>query len=311
LEQTYGIRFPTDELADRFAFELREPTRPTFGFHGYFHEPYKPSVVIQRTAAMGDIIALEPVLRWFHEKGCHVYLNTLPQFYELFSDHDYPIKDAREIDGRVPYKFFNLDSAYESFPKELHLKSYFKYCGIENAKMTKPRLYQSGQPLFENYVILHLDNREPYRNIRGVNWQAVIGLLSENGHLVIQLGNSENKIETSAIQVNTISLSMLKYVVSGASLFIGIDSGISNIAVAMDIPSVIFFGSVDPKVIHPDLSQITVVENTNVCTTPKCWGDVVGGETGKECYVDKENPPCTRFTTKQTIKAIKKWIGNK
>ena len=34
LEREFGIRFASDELADRFAFELAEPAGVTFGFHG-------------------------------------------------------------------------------------------------------------------------------------------------------------------------------------------------------------------------------------------------------------------------------------
>jgi hypothetical protein len=37
LQQRYGIRFAPRSLAERFAFERTEPTKPTFGFHGMFN----------------------------------------------------------------------------------------------------------------------------------------------------------------------------------------------------------------------------------------------------------------------------------
>ncbi|MBC7843150.1 MAG: hypothetical protein H7099_12595 [Gemmatimonadaceae bacterium] len=37
LEQQFGIRFATPELASRFSYERVDPTGPTFGFHGLFN----------------------------------------------------------------------------------------------------------------------------------------------------------------------------------------------------------------------------------------------------------------------------------
>ena len=68
LEKIYGIKFPNDDTADQFAYELRTPIYDTFGFHGRFHKPYQPTVVIKRTAAMGDVILVEPVLHIFIKK---------------------------------------------------------------------------------------------------------------------------------------------------------------------------------------------------------------------------------------------------
>lgn len=39
LEQHHGIRFASEALAHRFAFEREEPTGPTFGFHGLSNFP--------------------------------------------------------------------------------------------------------------------------------------------------------------------------------------------------------------------------------------------------------------------------------
>jgi hypothetical protein len=39
LQQRWGIRFASPELAERFAYERLPPTGPTFGFHGLFNLP--------------------------------------------------------------------------------------------------------------------------------------------------------------------------------------------------------------------------------------------------------------------------------
>ena len=69
LEKKYNIKFPEDELADTFSYELRTPICKTFGFHGFFHRPYQETVVIKRTGAMGDVIMVEPVLHHFFQKA--------------------------------------------------------------------------------------------------------------------------------------------------------------------------------------------------------------------------------------------------
>lgn len=108
--------------------------------------------------------------------------------------------------------------------------------------------------------------------------------------------------------MNTPTNNFLLYLMAGASLFVGIDSGPAAMAVASNVPSVIFFGSVDSKVIHPDLSNVCVIEKTNVCSTPKCWSSVVGGTTGQPCVVNESLPPCTQFDTEDVLYKIDKFL---
>jgi len=132
----------------------------------------------------------------------------------------------------------------------------------------------------------------------------VVKVLKDEGLVVIQVGMSEHETIPGAIEMRTVTLNMLLYLVAGAELFIGIDSGISNIAVGKNIPSIIFAGAVAPEYIYPDLSNVTIVSHGKVCDNQRCWHDVVGGTTGKECYIDAGKPPCTQFTTQMVINAI-------
>jgi len=314
LEQKHGMRFPSVELADRFSYELREPTGPTFGRHANFHQPWKPNIIITRSGACGDVLAIEPLLRHLHNLGNKVFLNTSSQFDDLFEDHDFPVYCLRKgRDERVPFTHFNLDGTYEQRPKQLHLLSYFQFCGIPHPPaINRPVLQPVAPPMFEKYVVLHLDKRpQPHRNIRGVSWNIVVDYLKERGYTVFQIGQSDDRIETSAIRLQTHTLHMLKYIVSGASLFVGIDSGPSHIAVAYGVKSIILSGSVDLRYIHPDMSGISWIHNHDkpVCEKEFCWHSAVTTE-GVPCYVDDEKPPCSNFkgSEKRVIKAIEKWI---
>ncbi len=313
LETTHNIKFPSEEVCDSFSFELKEPQKPTFGFHSFFHPPFKPTVVIKRTAAMGDVISVEPVLEHFYRNGYRVVLDTLLEFEQLFHQHYFPIEFFRNFDkSRIPYRLINLDMSYESKPQQLHLKTYYEFAGVEDGVIRNPKLNlfhntRTDIKLFERYCILHIDNREqPHRNIYGVNWEVVVFKLQSLGYTVLQVGKDRTCDIKGAIRINTPSTQFLMWVVASSDLFIGIDSGISHIASGFNIPSIIFFGSVNPEHIHPDLKNKIIIRNKGVCDTPHCWSNVIG-TTGQDCYVEKHKPPCVQFKTEQIIDAIEKY----
>lgn len=314
LEQKYGFKWASEELADLFSFELRAPIQKTFGYHSYFHEPFKEVVMITRKAALGDIVALEPLLSHFHKKGYRVVLNTLPQFFNLFVQHYFKIYHPQELDPRIPVREINLDMAYEVTPKRLHLESYYEMAGVSDGELRNPKLTLDFNPrlrenkLFPKYVVLHLDRREqPGRNIYSIDWYKVVQELNKRGYTVINIGKGERFAITGAIDMTTPTEGMLLWVLGGADMFIGIDSGPANISVAMGTKSIIFSGSVDIRYIYPDLSNVEWIHNhdRNICDTPFCWHSEVT-TTGVECYVDKEHPPCTKFITQQVLDAINK-----
>lgn len=304
LEKKHGFRFPEESMADQFAFELREPVVSTFGFHSFFHPPFRPVVVVRREGAMGDVISTEPVLRYFHRLGYKIYLDTSPQFMDLFKNHDFPIEHVSFMDGRHDPEIIDLNMAYETDPQKLHLQAYFEAAGIPEPPLM-PKLNRSPPPQFAKYAILHLDVLDmPYRNAYGVNWDYVVDFLTDHGYIVFQLGQSGNFISTKAIKMQTYGISRLMEVVGGSSLFVGIDSGISNIAMAMDVPSVIMFGSVESAFrVHPS-ALVEVVENRDVCQMSKCYHLTIGTR-GTDCYLNTPIPPCVKFSTKQIISAIK------
>jgi len=319
LEKKYGIKICTVEMADRFSFELRAPIQKTFGFHGFFHLPYKDIVIIKRSAALGDVVQVEPVLYYFTKKGYRVVLDTLPQFKELYRQHFYKVEFVDEIDQRLlpNAKKYDLDFSYESKPQQLHLKTYFEFCGVSESEMVlrNPLLslkipIDPSTKLFKKYCVLHIPTRsQTGRNIQGnIDWPKVVKYLKTKGYDTIQIGGS-NDVD-GALQMNTPGEPFLMWVIRGADLFMGADSGPGNIAVAFEVPAILFFGNVDPKYIYADLSNIETVEIHNVCDTAKCWHRAISCE-GMECVVDQFHPPCVNFKHEQVIKAINSITNDK
>lgn len=314
LEETHGIKFPPDELCDRFAYELNEPTFSTVGFHGRFWPPYQETVVIRREAACGDTIMLEPLLHYFHLKGYRVVLDTLPQFYELFRAHYFPIIPFGQLNPKMTYTEYNLDMSYEADPKKLHLKAYFDFCGIPEKEqiIRNPKLnftVDHTNTLFpQKYVIFHTDLRETvHRNIYGLDWEKAVELLTSKGYLCIHIGKGESKTIPGAIRMQTLAEPMMAYVIAGCECLIGNDSGPSNVALATDRKLIIFHGSVNPAYIYPDMSKVRVITNhdkeTPCCPLKYCWHESITTR-GQDCIVDKQAPPCSSYKTQDLLDAI-------
>jgi hypothetical protein len=335
LEAKHGFKWASHELADKFSFELREPTQPTFGFHSFFHTPFKKTVIINRKASLGDVVMTEPVLRYFHEKGYRVVLKTLPQFYNLFYSHEFKVHHPDEVDPKILANAteIDLDMSYESTPEQLHLLSYYQMAGIEDGEIRNPQLFTGYDyrnhdfKLFRKYCVLHIDERpQEGRNIYGVDWDETISYLSAKGYTVVQIGQGKHIVPKGAVEMRNMNEPMLMRLIGGADLMIAIDSGPSNIALAMGTPLIVFFGNVHPDYIIPNRENVTVIQNHNpekpICRLPHCWSSTISTEgvecietmgqikrvvkmfQGAECVEDAVIPPCVRFTTQQVINAI-------
>lgn len=309
LEGKYGLKWATDDIAEQFSYELREPNQPTFGFHSYFHEPFAPTIILKRTAACGDCIIAEPVMRYYAVKGYNVVLDIPMEYYQLFKEHYFPLKHISQFDsGRIPAKTINLDLAYEVKPRQNYLKSYFEFCGIKDYKLSRPQLFplESGATkYFKKYVVIHIDEREtPHRNIFGVNWVKVQRHLEALGYTVIQVGKG-NHYECGLF-FNTAHIRQLKFLIAGCDLFLGVDSAPSHIAMAYNKKCLLFFGSVNPDYIHPDLSNTVIIQQK--CIYQNCW-HLEGGTSGEDCRFNKKNPPCCISSYEEVIDGINKLIS--
>lgn len=302
LETVHGIKYAPDALAHRFSFEMHRPLQKTFGFHNHFHEPYREPIILKRSYAMGDVIMLEPVMEHFYKAGYRVILDTAPHLYNLFSNHHFPIEHVaflqkEDISG---YRTINFDMAYEANPKQLALLSYFQVAGIKDFTLRNPRLNFKGKPstkLFDKYAVIHVNETDiPHRNIRGIDWELIALHLYTEGYVILQIGGGK-KID-SATKINTHNEQMLAYIVGGADLFVGSDSGPAWIAVACGVKSIVFFGSVNPKYRYADFSNITVIQNA--CDYSGCYHEVIS-ENGQDCRLDAKFPPCSMFSTETVL----------
>lgn len=309
LEQKYQIKFAPEELAHRFSYEMHAPRQRTFGFHNFFHPPYQEPIILKRDYAMGDIVMMEPIIDYYAKRNYRVILDVPHDCFSLFQNQEYPVMHIdqwrQQFGEPENIKTISLQMGYEVRPKQLALKSYYEMCGIQDGEIRNPRLkfpVDATTKMFDKYIVMHIDDTGmAHRNVHGVNWQFVIDDLESQGYRVFTIGNGVKKYGT---WMNTRTKQMLMYLLAGADYFIGIDSGVAQVAVALNVKSVIFFGSVIPEYRYADLSNIDVIQN--VCPLQKdgCYHSVVS-EVGVECEVDKNLPPCITHTTESLITRLK------
>ena len=225
-------------------------------------------VYLIRKRALGDVLWLEPVIRQLaatHQKLI-VYIN----FFFFFEN--YPLQNvqfktslnfyeklilALERFFKTSVLFKDFEESYEKNPKLHFLHAYqqkavlpltIEYPVIhlsEKERILSKKYSDSGK-----YMVLHLETltNKNYRKVFGVNWIELVEAIREKGYRVIQIGKSPEGIPNT-IHERTNIREMIA-LIAGSSFFMGIDSGPSHIASSLGIPSLIFFGAVNPEFRH-------------------------------------------------------------
>lgn len=111
------------------------------------------------------------------------------------------------------------------------------------------------------YVVLHSSGRQRHKRWNPAMFADLARLLSkEFGLSPVFLGSARDRLETNEIMrtlgtsrggamsfAGSLSLRESCAVIAGASLFVGIDSGLAHLASAFNVPTVSLFGSSDPR----------------------------------------------------------------
>lgn len=269
---------------------------------------------------MGDTLWVEPVIRYFAKRVKEVVVVT--HHMELFDN--YPLSNVRfqyrlkkrekirlflENLFAIKKYFINLNGAYENKPKQHILQSYINYANI-SIPFSKPQLYLSEvekkELIFDGkYVVLHLENSlgKNYRNIYGVDWNYICNFIKSKGYKVIQVGKTDKKIDHS-IYFPTHSLRSLISLINQAAFFIGADSGPSHIASSLNIPALLFFGSVNPWYRHfPDSFNGLILQQ--FCEFAGCYHETIS-TSGQTCKLvgDDGIPKCSLHSNEYVIQKI-------
>jgi predicted lipopolysaccharide heptosyltransferase III len=166
------------------------------------------------------------------------------------------------------------------------------------------QLRRAGLDPDREYVVIH-----PAANFPSKEWppDRFAGIVDEirlkHGHQVAIVAGPGEKARaelvakqsrSSPVIVHGVSVAELAWIIHGARLFIGNDSGPTHMAAALKVPIVVMFGSSDSQIWYPWTanSQFRVVQNAFACNP--C--------AGSRCHVYGE-PRCILSITLEQVKA--------
>jgi ADP-heptose:LPS heptosyltransferase len=219
-----------------------------------------------RKRALGDVLWIEPVIRALAARCRKVTVVT--RYNDLFQNYPLPnvrFRSSLTVPERLLLRLervlgtrvcsIDLDGAYEHSPHRHFLEAYQEKAGLPVLK-EYPRLYLSENekntsPGIEGrFVVLHLESLtdKNYRKVYGIDWATIVGQLLKDGYHVVQLGQHPEML--SNVEHRKTTLREMIALLSKASFFIGLDSGPSHIAAALGVPSILFFGAVNPAYRH-------------------------------------------------------------
>ena len=224
------------------------------------------------SASLGDNIAWIPYCLEFKKKhDCHVVVSTFKNF--LFKE-SYP--ELEFVDPGIPvpniyaqYKigwFYNSDSE-PALPNIIPLQQTItNILGLDYQEI-KPRIsYQIGNNLYGRYVTIATNSTAGCKFWTKEGWQEVINHLVNKGYTVVNVSKEINLFE-NCTQLDDASMENTMNVIHHSEFFIGLSSGLTWLAWAMNKNVVMISNFTDPN--HE--FKCVRITNTNVCHG--CWNN--------------------------------------
>lgn len=141
-----------------------------------------------------------------------------------------------------------------------HLASAFFAMGVPLQEVPQASLYAPPTPVAGRYAVLHAFASSPEKQWAPRNFCEVARYLQLwNIKPVFLAGPNDDVREFGAHQVFQGTLEEAKSVISGASLFVGNDSGPAHVAAAFGIPVVVLFSSSNPAIWGPWRTESEIV----------------------------------------------------
>ena len=281
-----------------------------------------PKIVIVLTRTLGDVIlgnilidevkSLYPDSRITYiceEKYAEVVIYN-PNVGEVLCPPDWDeileIISTQEWDKiYVPQQTTREDNIWHHVPKyrNQHLVDFYaQRCGIK-IKERKLRIYLNGNKDVEipepNTIALHNSTLVPSKN-----WDKFDELcikLIEEGYKVTQVGLKSDKIIQGAEDLREkFNLNELGWYLSKCDCFVGLDSGLSYLATAVNTPVVCILGATVPVTSSPFGGNVThiLADTREECKEQRCHGNC------------RFNDPCIKnVSVEQVLNEVKKNVS--
>jgi ADP-heptose:LPS heptosyltransferase len=145
-----------------------------------------------------------------------------------------------------------------------HVASAMFFLGVPRADIPRARLFAEPRPSARPYAVLHPMASAPDKTWPSSNFLAVAEHLDKSlGLEPVFIAGPGESLDAFARHrcLASAPLEEIKSLLSGASLFIGNDSGPAHMAAAFGLPVVVLFGSSDPDIWRPWRTESSVLTN--------------------------------------------------
>lgn len=232
------------------------------------------------SSSLGDTLAWIPYVEEFRKKHqCHVLVSTFQN--KLLRDEYLNLEFIEPgISVHDLYALYRIGCFYDEASvdlfkhktdfRKLRLQEYASdILGLEfeeiRPMLVKPQAMKSDKP----YICIanHSTAQSKYWN-NPTGWQELVDYVKNLGYDVYLLSKEEdgymgNKNPTGVIKIEGKSLSEISSIMLGSNGFVGISSGLSWLAWALEVPTVLISGQTD-RLLEPS-NGIHRIINENVC----------------------------------------------
>jgi len=211
------------------------------------------SILVKRTNATGDALVATGVCAALKKKHPGVKITFATLFPDVarnnpFIDLAIPITEIKKLEFDVIY---NLDLSYEWRPNVNILDAYAEYCGVkkDDCEFYLKKEEYTKNDLPDDFIVIHPGKTNWVgRDWPHQNFEELAQKLKNRGEKIVCIGrHSEDTIPYDLDIRGDTNIYQLAWVLSKAKLFIGIDSFPMHVAQIANIPSIAFFGCIDPK----------------------------------------------------------------
>ncbi len=240
----------------------------------------KKVYIMLDSKSLGDTIAWVPYAEEFRKKwNCKVVVSTFLNF--LFEDC-YPeiefVKPGTNVDNL--YASYRIGWYYDGDTYNRNFnKNDFRHMSLQQTasdilgldyEEIKPKVkelpeYKTDKPYI--CIAIHSTAQAKYWN-NPTGWQELVNYVKSQGYDVYLLSKEDdgymgNKQPSGVIKINNKSLEEIGSILKGSKLFVGLGSGLSWYAWALNVPTILISGFSEPY--QEMKSDIIRVINTDVC----------------------------------------------
>lgn len=217
-------------------------------------------ILVTRMEANGDVLVAASVCAALKKKyNAQIYFLT--KCPKALKNHPFIDKIVDPIKAqRIIFQYeCNLDLAYEMRPETNLLTAYAEAAGVAVGDCELTIGKQQFTTNLEKYIVIH----SGLTNWVGRQWfgfNEIAIALRKSGHKIVCVGSENELLVDCDLDLRgKTTIQELADVIEKSELFIGIDSFPFHVAQAVNAPSVVFFGSINPvtRVVRENVTPIT------------------------------------------------------